>query len=53
MVGRDAARDHYASRPSQKGGMRKEEFDMVAWDDVKEALKEWSKMFKMWYAKQG
>merc|ERR1711966_181777 len=53
MVERDAAREYYASRPAQKGGMRKEVFDTVAWDDVEEALKERSKMFKMWYAKQG
>ena len=33
--------------------MRPEVFDMVAWGDVAEALKERSKMFKMWYAKQG
>ena len=53
MVGRDAAREYYASRPAQKGGTRKEAFDTVTWDDVEEALKERSKMFKMWYAKQG
>ena len=53
MVGQDAAREYYASRPAQKGGMRREVFDTVAWGDVVEALKERSKMFKMWYAKQG
>ena len=53
MVGQDAAWEYYASRPAQKGGMRQEVFDTVAWDDVKEAIKERSKMFKMWYAKQG
>ena len=53
MVGREAARVHYASRPAQKGGMRREVFDAVAWGDMAEALKEQSKMFRMWYAKQG
>ena len=52
-VGGKAARDYYASRPVQKGGMRHEVFDMVAWDDVEAALKQRSKMYKMWYAKQG
>ena len=33
--------------------MRREVFDTVAWGDVVEALKERSKMFKMWYTKQG
>ena len=33
--------------------MKKEVFDTVAWDDVEEALKGRSKMFKMWYTKQG
>ena len=53
MVGREAALEYYASRPVQKGGMRREVFDPVAWGDVAEALKERSKMLKMWYAKQG
>ena len=53
MVGRDAAREYYASRPTQKGDMKKEVFDTMAWDDVEETLKERSKMFKMRYAKQG
>ena len=53
MVGREAARNYYATRPAQKGGMRREGFDTVAWGDVAEALEERSKMFKMWYAKQG
>ena len=47
IVGRDAAREYYASRPTQKGGMKREVFDMVAWGDVEEALKKRSKMFKM------
>ena len=34
-------------------GYGEEVFDMVAWDDVEEALKERSKMFRIWYAKQG
>ena len=33
--------------------MRCDVFDIVAWGDVAEAPKERSKMFKMWYAKQG
>ena len=33
--------------------MRPEVFDMMTWGNVAEALKERSKMFKMWYAKQG
>ena len=32
MVGRDTVREYYASRPAQKGGMRHEVFDTVAWD---------------------
>ena len=50
MVGREAARDYYAGRSAQKGGMRHGVFDPVAWDDVTAALDERSKMFKMWYA---
>ena len=53
MVRREAVREYHASRPAQKGGMRREMFDTVAWGDVTEALKDRSKMFKMWYAKQG
>ena len=53
MMGREAAREYYASRTAQKGGMRREVFGTVAWGDVAEALKERSKMFKMWYATQG
>ena len=53
MVGHEATRKYYVSRPAQKGGMRRKVFDTVAWGDVAEALKERSKMFKMWYAKQG
>ena len=53
IVGREAARDYYAGRSTQKGGMRHEAFGMEAWGDVGAALKERSKMFKMWYAKQG
>ena len=52
MVGREALREYYASRPAQKGGMRRDVFDTVAWGDVAEALPERSNMFKMWYAKQ-
>lgn len=33
--------------------MRHEMFDTVAWSNVATALKERSKMFKMWHAKQG
>ena len=33
--------------------MRREVFDTVAWSNIAEALRERSKMFKMWYAKQG
>ena len=33
--------------------MRAEVFDTVAWDDISKALEGISKMFKMWYAKQG
>ena len=40
MVGRYAAREYYASRPAQKGGMRQEVFGTVAWDNVGEALKQ-------------
>ena len=53
MVGREAAREYYASRPAQNGGMRREVVDTVAWGDVAETLKERSKIFKMWHAKQG
>ena len=52
LVGREAAREYYASKPAQKEGMRRKVFDTVAWGDVAEVLKERSKMFKMWYAKQ-
>ena len=51
MVGRDAAQEYYASRPAQKGGMRQEIFDTMAWDNIEEALKDQNKMFEMWYAK--
>ena len=51
IVGRKAAREFYAGRPAQKGSMRREVFDTVNWGDVAEALKERSKVFKIWYAK--
>ena len=33
--------------------MDAETFDTITWNDVEAALKGTSKMFKMWYAKQG
>ena len=36
-----------------KGVMDAETFDMIAGNDVEAALKGTSKMFKIWYAKQG
>ena len=46
-------RDCYAERPASKKGTRPEIFDTIAWKDVTKALEGRSKMFKMWYAKQG
>ena len=37
----------YAGRTAQKGGMRREVFDTVAWGDVAEAFRDRSKMFKI------
>ena len=33
--------------------MDAETFDTITWDDAEAALEGTSKMFKMWYAKQG
>ena len=37
----------------RKGGMDADTFDTITWNDVEAALKGTSKMFKIWYAKQG
>ena len=47
------AKAYYTSRESRKGGMNAGTFDTIAWDDTEAALEGTSKMFKMWYAKQG
>ena len=44
---------YYTSRESRKGGMEAGTFDTIAWDDAEAALEGTSKMFKMWYVKQG
>ena len=43
---------YYTNREKMKKGMDIETFDIVAWDNIEIALKEKSKMFKMWHAKQ-
>ena len=46
-------KEYYAERLASKGGARPEIFDTVAWDNVAKALEGTSKIYKMWYAKQG
>ena len=53
QIGTVQGKTYYTSREKRKGGMDAAVFDMVAWDDVKSTLKGPSKMFKMWYSKQG
>ena len=43
----------FVGRPARKGGMRHKVSDMVALDNMAEALDDRSEMFRMWYAKQG
>ena len=53
QIGAVQAKAYYTSRESRKGGMNAGTFDTIAWDDTEAALEGTSKMFKMWYAKQG
>ena len=53
QIGTVQAKAYYTSREKRKGGMNAETFDTIAWDDSEAALEGTSKIFKMWYTKQG
>ena len=51
QIGVQAAKDFYTTREKSKGGMDKETFSSIAWEDIDAAMKSTSKMYKLWYAK--
>ena len=53
QIGEQAAKDFYTSRERSKGGMDKPTFSSIAWDDIDAAMRGSSKMYRLWYAKQG
>ena len=53
QLGAVQAKSYYTIRETRKGGMDAETFDTIAWDAVEAALEGTSKVFKMWYEKQG
>ena len=53
QIGTVHAKAYYTRRETRKGGMDTETFDVITWNNVEAALKGTSKMFKMWYTKQG
>ena len=53
QIGEQAAREFYTSREKSKGGMDEPTFSSIAWDDIDAAMRGTSKMYRLWYAKQG
>jgi len=53
QIGEQAAKEFYTTREKSKGGMDKETFSSIAWEDIDAAMKGSSKMCRLWYAKQG
>ena len=53
QIGKQTATEFYTTREKSKGSMDEETFSSIAWEDIDTAMKATSKMYKLWYAKQG